>query len=167
MVREATEDDLEAIARVAVASWRWAFASFLPAGFMDERCDLDRRTAGVRRHWSQGGRFLVADPGGVVGFASEHHPTLLAGFESEVGGLYVHPEAAGRGVGQALVAEMVRGFLARGAGSMAIHTLAENRIGRGFYERLGGRIVATDEWNGFPCVWYGWDEEGMRGIVSG
>ena len=157
MVREALENDIEGIARVWIAAWRWAYASVLPADFIEARCDLGRRMDNARADLSRG-RMLVVDEEGVQGFARALVPSSRAGFDAEISGLYVHPDASRKGVGHALVRAMAGEFLHQGCRSMAIQTLRDNAIGRGFYEKIGGDLVGTDEWSGFPCVWYGWDE---------
>ena len=166
VVRDATEDDIDAIAGILAAAWAWAFADILSPEVLAPRADPVRRAARIRENWPAHRRCLVGERNGrVEGFATQPPTVNLEGFDAEVQGLYVHPDAARHGAGGALLRTMVQRFVEDGARSMAIHTLAENRIGRGFYDKMGGQVVAEDTWNGISAVWYGWDEAGMRAIA--
>ena len=167
VVRAATEGDFEGIARVLVASWAWGFAGVLPPEFIARRGDVAERAEALRKRWSGRDLFLVAEEEGrILGMANELVGPGLPGFDAEILGLYVHPDVARRGIGRSLVREMARGFRAKGHRSLAIHTLAENRIGRGFYEGLGGRVHRSDDWSGFPAVWYVWDAPGLTRLAD-
>ena len=75
-----------------------------------------------------GERVLVAeDAGRIVGFVSLYEP------ESFVHHLFVHPDAQGRGIGRALLAEAVR--LAGGRASLKCQT--RNSRSMAFYRNLG------------------------------
>ena len=56
-------------------------------------------------------------------------------------GLYVAPDARGRGVGSALVQYVVRQAAAMGAGRLYLYTASA----RGFYERLSWQPIG-EEW---------------------
>ena len=159
-IRQGSIDDADRLAEIAVAAWIWAYSSFLPSEFMKTRTEPAKRAQRIRETWDPENLVLVAvdGDGAVCGFASEHRPCSLEGYEAEIGALYVHPDAARNGVGSALVRKMVAEFLARGLQSMAIHTLAQNEIGCRFYEKLGGIRGQEDTWNGYPSVWYVWSD---------
>ena len=85
--------------------------------------------------------------------------------------IYVLPAAQGQGHGRALIGECARALAAEGMTSMLIWVLRENRIGRGFYERLGGTVVREKPLEEFPGaedhieVAYGWKD--TRPLVAG
>lgn len=166
-LRAATVDDLADIARLMAAGWAAAYREILPPDALAAQADVERRAAVVHADWEQGRRFLVAADasGRIVGTVNDHCPARLAGFDAEIDGFYVHPEAAGGGIGRALAGAMAREFLARRFSSLAVHTFEKNSGGRGFYEKLGGRLHSADFWEGYRCVWYVWDETAMARIA--
>ncbi len=116
-----------------------------------------------RHNLEEGQVTFVAERGGFVrGFAAVHDPPGLAGYDAEIGALYVHPAHVREGAGRALVAATCRYLAGQGRTHLAIHTLRDNFVGCAFYERLGGSIVAADEWTfrGIPyqAVWYGFPD---------
>ncbi len=168
-IRDATIEDAEGMARASVEAWRFAFARFLPAEFIAKYLNVVARLARIRELWpTEAYRLVAVGPTDqVVGFASEHRPCSLAGFDAEIGGLYVHPSASRSGVGLRLVGEMAGRFVADGRRSMAIHTLADNEIGCAFYEKIRGQNGPDTTWQGFPSKWYIWpDLELSFGVPS-
>jgi ribosomal protein S18 acetylase RimI-like enzyme len=96
---------------------------------------------------------LVAEVGGeVVGFVN-----VGAAREDDVAGLgelfaiYVHPDAWGRGAGQALMTEALARLRAEGFGEAILWVLQDNPRTRRFYELAGWRADGTskdEEWLG-------------------
>lgn len=159
-VRDAVIEDCDAMGRIAVAAWQFAYADFVPAEFLAARADPTARARRMRESWITDTLRLVAEDsdGRVIGFAFEERPPKLEGFDVEIGALYVDPPSSRMGVGRRLVIEMVRRFAMRGAATLAIHTLAENQIGCRFYEKLGGQAGPLTTWNEIPSKWYTWPD---------
>lgn len=137
-IRRAVLADAAAMAAVHVASWESTYTGVLPAAYIAER------TVAVRyAFWRD--RLAEADPaicifvacgadGEVCGFASGGNGELLS--------LYLLEEAQGQGLGRALV-EAVLAEL-QGAERVIVWVLGVNPA-RGFYERLGGRLIQEKE----------------------
>lgn len=92
---------------------------------------------------ADGREFFVADDGGILGFAT------YAQFRAGNG--YAHamehtvilgPEASGRGVGRALMAQIEDHARAGGAHTLFAGVSGENAPGVAFHERLGFRTLA-------------------------
>lgn len=157
-IRAATIEDMRGMAQIAYEAWLWAYSGFMPQDEIELHCGPEKRIQRWAETWEDMATRLVAvdDAGRGVGFAIEARTPGFPEAESEIAALYVHPNSAGSGVGRLLVSEMVRVFRSKGSESMAIHTLAQNVIGRSFYEKMGGILGAETEWNGYPSVWYVW-----------
>lgn len=158
MVRRARVGDAAGMAAVHVASWESSYAGLLPEEYIRART-FEAREA----FWSD--RLLEDDPrvpifvacgedGTVVGFASggpERTGELEA--EGELYSVYLLEEAQGAGLGRALT-EAVLGVLRElGMRRAAVWVLATNPA-RGFYERMGGRLVSERDGDGFLEVAY-------------
>ena len=161
-LREALHEDIEAMARVVVGAWRFAYSGFLPPTMMDEWAREERFVNRFNENWHLQHHRVVActQEGTVIGFAVERSPCGLQGFDAEIGGLYVDPKSSRRGVGRLLVTSMVKHFCTLEHRSRAIHTLAENKIGCSFYERVGGVGHSFTDWNGVQGKWYVWPNLG-------
>jgi GNAT superfamily N-acetyltransferase len=147
------------MARVSVNAWRFAYATALPPELMAS-LDAERRAKRLREAWQTDVHRLVAvaPNGTLVGFAIEHRPCSLPGFDAEIGAIYIEPASTRAGIGRRLVEELVRRFLADGHHSMAIQTLAENPIGNAFYQKLGGVPGPAGTWQGLASNWYLWTD---------
>jgi ribosomal protein S18 acetylase RimI-like enzyme len=162
--RTATVNDVGAIARVHVQSWRSTYPGLLPERYLS---GLDAAQEGQR--WARilsslGTRQTVTvaeEDGEVVGFAfggpdrdrgRDHRAELYA--------IYLLEGAQGRGWGRSLLRSVSIYLAAHGMPSMVVWVLRENRRARRFYERMGGvygreRTLDFDG-NSVPEVSYGW-----------
>lgn len=165
-VRRATVDDAEAIERIRVETWRATYRGLLPDGVIDHlQSNVERRREYLRSASPSTVSFVAEEGADVVGYAfagpeRTHDPE----YPGEVYAIYVLPAAQGKGHGRALIRECAGELTSRGLTSMLIWVLRENRIGRGFYDRLGGRPVREKPLEEFPGaeehveVAYGWTD---------
>jgi ribosomal protein S18 acetylase RimI-like enzyme len=133
--RAATTGDVTAIKRVARAAWRADYPDVLSretaeAG-VEEWYDEGRLRTEIER---DDGVVLVGERDGeVVGFAhavvSEDRGTVLR--------VYVHPDARHDGRGGDLLARTLDALRERGAARVQAMVLADNDLGRAFYESAG------------------------------
>ena len=174
-VREATPDDVPAIARVHVDTWRATYRGIVPDSFLDGLTYEGREllwTAALGP--GSPTRLFVGedDAGRVFGFAAGG-PERGGDpdYRGELYALYIAAAAQGRGLGRQLV-QAVAGRLAdEGMTALLLWVLAENPA-RGFYERLGGREVRTQPLAigeaTLEEVAYGWPDTGvLRGRGGG
>ena len=157
-IRRAGPQDAEAIVEVVNAAWRWAYAHIIPP---EQLATLERpgRTERIRKSLCKEQITFVSEiERRVVGFASIEEPCRLPQADFEIGGLYVHPDLARKGIGRALLRRSVEEALEWNRTRLAIHTLRDNHIGRAFYDRCGGKVVQDDTWTfreiEYPTVWY-------------
>jgi GNAT superfamily N-acetyltransferase len=153
-----------------VDSWRAAYRGLVPDDYLEglsydesERLWQDVIAAG------DSCVFVAEDEGGVFGFASgqrrQRFSRDLREYEGELKTVYVLPSHKGAGAGGRLVGAVARYFAGHGVNSMLLWVFADNRSARGFYESLGGVVVAE---GGFELdgawlteVAYGWKDLGV------
>jgi ribosomal protein S18 acetylase RimI-like enzyme len=131
------------LARVHVGAWRETYVGMLPKPY------LDRMSVAVHsRRWRHRLRrssevTLAAETaGGLVGYCSGDWARNGRPGEAEITTLYVLRRAHGVGIGRRLLVSAARVLAARGAKSLVIWVLRDNRAARRFYERLGGDLEA-------------------------
>ncbi|MDX6658909.1 MAG: hypothetical protein QOH62_3702 [Solirubrobacteraceae bacterium] len=142
MIRRATVDDAEALARVEVRTFQHAYAEILDADFL-AGMDLEERTAAWRDVLGAARAAFWVDEvdGRIVGYASVREGVLTT--------LYVDPVAQGAGVGTRLLAE------AEAAGAAELEVFEANGHGRRFYEDRGWRDAGpAGEWMDRPLRRY-------------
>jgi len=145
MIRQATAEDAEAIARVQVMTWRAAYAGIMPAGFLAALSE-QKHGEGWRRQLSDSQTVVfVADKNAeVIGFASggDSRDADRRG-EVEVYAIYVLPEHWGRGIGRELLAKLETA-LANNRG-VGLWVLRDNRQAIQFYEAAGYRVDGAEK----------------------
>jgi GNAT superfamily N-acetyltransferase len=171
-VRRATVADAERINDVRIGGWKAAYADAVPQAYLDAldpRADDERRRGHLADplpgvvHW-------VSEAGGddgklVVGWASTGPvrapgETPASGSEAadgegkhpagrehdlEVWALYVHPDHWRQGHGAALLRAVSVDARARGFTALVLWALAQNPVGRTFYEKEGFRVVPGEQ----------------------
>ncbi|MGW6745319.1 N-acetyltransferase family protein [Streptomyces sp. NPDC055025] len=141
-IREMTADDCEAVARVRVRGWQYAYAGLIPRAYLDAM-SVEEETAKRREYLTRGdGRVadLVAERAGqVVGWGCcgpSRDEDAPAG-SAEVYALYVLPEQVSTGVGRALMDALTTRAVSEGASVLVLWVLTANERARRFYAKAG------------------------------
>lgn len=143
-IRTAKAGDADGLAAVHDGAWRFAYRGVLPGR------ELERMIA--RRGpdwWGQAVRkrvpIIVLDAGdrvrGYATYGASRVRTLP--FRAEIYELYIQPEYAGLGYGTRMFRTVQQRLARRGHSTLVVWCLADNAIGCAFYEKLGGKVVAT------------------------
>jgi ribosomal protein S18 acetylase RimI-like enzyme len=150
-IRRATRDDIPAIARVHIDTWRTTYRGLVPDEYL-AGLSYEKREEGWR--WifdysdSTDGNFTLVDEddtGNIVGFANGGpERTGDPEFKGELNAIYIRESAQGRGLGRALVQAVVDGLLALKLDSMILWVIDGNPACK-FYEHLGGEYIREKE----------------------
>ncbi|MEV0275906.1 GNAT family N-acetyltransferase [Streptomyces sp. NPDC050610] len=141
-VREMTAGDIDAVARIRVRGWRFAYAGLMPQGYLDGlsvREDAERRREFFARADGAMTNLVAEDAGAVVGWAcfGASRDQGAAPGDGELYALYVRPELIGAGVGRALTAAVLAGAAEREFARLVLWVVKGNARARRFYERAG------------------------------
>lgn len=144
--RGADPADAHAIRRVARASWHSAYDSLLPAETIDETVDAWYDPESLAEQVREGS-FVVAEDVASLGEADD----ALLGFAHVVGNdrrnraelrrIYVLEEYWGTGLGTDLLAAAVAPLSNGDYDHLSAAVLAENEVGRAFYDARGFEVV--------------------------
>ncbi|MEO1210420.1 MAG: GNAT family N-acetyltransferase [Cyanobacteria bacterium J06638_20] len=174
LIREATHDDVPAISRVHVDTWRTTYRGIMPDEHL-AKLSYERRERGwyaVFKQAAEDGNFtyVVQDESGeIIGFANGgKERTGDPAFRGELTGIYIRQAYQGQGLGRRLVQVVAERLSQLGLDSMLIWVLVDNPA-CGFYAALGGQRVREQELQigGKPLieVAYGWvDTRKLRPI---
>ena len=174
LIRDAELADAEAIARVRVEGWNWAYGEFIP-GRLPVSWTREEQTADWRRQLAardDGRIHLVAlEEGEILAFASGGPPlrdeVIVEGdtdaYTAQVYSIYVTPGRYGGGIGTRLLGALGRRLAEAGHRNLCLWALELNPFRR-FYDKLGGAIVARGEWQVASVtvleMAYGWPDIG-------
>jgi len=162
-IREANPNDVPAIAKVHVLSWKESFVGIVPDAFLERLTIENRVEAFAKRFGEENYRMYVAefDGAGAVGFADVGDPRYDVGnYDAELYAIYLFREFQGKGIG-ALLFERIKEFLVdQGKSSMYLLALEVSPY-RPFYEKMGGKLVGKRPVQlmniDFNAVVYGWE----------
>ena len=151
-IRRATVGDVEGLARCIVDTWLAAHHDQIPGRLWERRRDqwtYEVSAAG----WARTMREIAEDEDcPAVVFAAVNGSEVVGlvmgtgsrsgGPMGEINALYVFPHEQGHGLGKRLLASVFADLAVRGIAKIQVAVLARNESARGFYEQLGGRLVA-------------------------
>lgn len=165
IVREATHDDVPAIARVHVDTWRTTYRGIVPDLYL-ANLSYDRRANSwyqILHQAPEDGNFTYVaedEPNKIVGFANGGME--CAGdpaYKGELMAIYILQSHQSRGIGRALTRAVAEQLHLSGINSMLVWVLFDNPACQ-FYAALGGKPVREKglEIGGKPLieVAYGW-----------
>lgn len=144
VVRRATVDDAEGVARVHTRSWQFAYRGILSNDYLDAlrwetRFEMWSRRLSDTQPTSNNVFVATETDGTVTGFASigeVRDDDLTSRKFFELYAIYVAPEFWDLGVGRALW-EIALTSVPSGTPGVSLWVLTENERGRRFYERQG------------------------------
>jgi GNAT superfamily N-acetyltransferase len=165
IVREATQDDVPAIAKVHVDTWRTTYKGIVPDEYL-ANLSYQRRENNwhkIFNNASENGDFTyVAEEksGQIIGFANGGlERTGDSVYKGELNAIYILQSSQCKGVGRRLFGTVVEKLNQIGINSMLVWVLNDNFACR-FYEALGGKRVYDKpiEIGGvmLTAVAYGW-----------
>jgi phosphinothricin acetyltransferase len=135
-IRAATRDDLQAI----VGIYNWAVNQTF-ATIDSEPLDTEEAAA----WWEAHGRsklIVCTDESGVIGWA-RLFPWKQRGFDVVEDLVYVDPVHQGRGIGRALLDELIKEAQGLGYKTIVAAVAADNRSGLELHTKLGFEMVGT------------------------
>ena len=140
MIRRATPDDAESVARVHVETWQAAYAHVFPREGLES---LSGERAARRAELHRRSPPIVAEVNGeIVGFVSVGAGSD-AGTDGELYALYVHPDHWGSGFGRQLIQAGEDRLRELGHSHAILWVLEDNPRARRFYELAGWRVDGT------------------------
>jgi len=141
-IRTARPEDVDSIAALHVASWRWAYRGLLSDDVLEALSVEDRAAMWADLLADDDVAVLVAERDGVLeGFASagaSRDEDAMRG-TGEVAAIYLAESAAGSGLGRELFERIQVELRRRGFTRGTLWVLETNARARRFYEREGWR----------------------------
>lgn len=142
IIREAVLEDADKVAAIHVAMWQHAYKHFLPKPFLmslsvEERGKFRKRL--LQDTLTDKSHFVALLNGKIVGFCDfgEGRDVDSEALNGQIYALYIDPTIMRKGVGATLLERAERGLKEMKYRSVTLWLIAENTIGRRFYEKYG------------------------------
>ena len=172
IIREATHNDIPALAKVHVDTWRTAYRGIMPDEYLANLSYEQREN-----FWSkilsgapENGYFTYVaedESGEVIGFASGgEEPLGDPVYKGDLKAIYILQNHQGKGIGRCLMQAFAKKLHLLGIDTMLVWVLADNSACQ-FYAALGGNPVHEKEMEfggkSLIEVAYGWMDTGNLG----
>lgn len=148
-IRPATEDDIPALARIHVESWREGYKGLVDADYL-QSLDIKKR----EQEWHEWlpnpdtRTYIALDqeetPAGFAGFGTLRTPPpgsspIRPLYSGEIYALYVSPNYWRQGSGGMLMKEAAKGLSEMKHKSLCLWVLEKNKRAVSFYQKMGGQ----------------------------
>lgn len=142
-IHRAQKSEAADVADVHLASWRAAYRGIIPHTPLEQMI-ARRGDAWWKKAISRGTHVIVIDFNGeIIGYATVGiNRARTLPYDGEIYELYLLPEYQGIGLGRQLFEDAQRVLSHYGMKNNVLWVLEENEVACGFYDRMGGRVVA-------------------------
>lgn len=167
IIRNAQVEDAHDLAYVHVSSWQTTYRGIMPDEIFDKLTVENRAKFWARvieEDRENEALLLAEDATKILGFVSggKAREDAVEGYDGELYAIYLLQSVQGKGIGRKLIEAFAEQMHQKGYQSMILWVLADNPESRGFYEHMGGKVVAegTYEIAGatLKTVAYGWPD---------
>ncbi len=146
ILRLATIDDREAIARVHCASWEAAFTPIAPELVKARGDEFPRRyqTWGEILSNKRTFTYVAVENGQILGFGeggTVRKELGISDSDGELHRLYVAPDKKGRGIGKKLINQVANTLKKQGKKSLVVVAWSINEPAKAIYQHLGAKFV--------------------------
>lgn len=143
IIRKASMDDVNDIARIHVNSWQEAYKGLMPQRFI-ESYTFDKRhklwTNIIERELAA--VFVAVSHDECLGFLCVGQLKFMEDTQTyELSSIYINSSYIGVGIGQSLYKECEKYLLVRGAEQVTVWALDSNKRALNFYAKLGFRLT--------------------------
>lgn len=151
LLRVASIDDAERLGALHVASWHETYTGIMPDEMLvglsvEKRTALWSKILGNRSDFADTAVWVAEEEGHIVGFGScsrqRDQSLSTKRFDAEISAIYILRSHQGFGIGRTIMSAMASTLCKREHRAATLWVLRENRAARGFYEKLGGILVA-------------------------
>lgn len=149
MIRTATIDDAEKVAKIKIEGWQTAYRGIIDDNFLDNM-DINEEIEKRKNNIENGVDIIVAELNNeIVGFCLYRNyikdPESYPNANCELSSLYVKSSLKRKGIGTKLMQHVIQKLQNQGKTQMILGCLKENYPSRAFYEKMGGKVLKTEK----------------------
>lgn len=147
-INYATSEDFRILGKIHAASWKVAYKSIIPSEVLDN-ITVEKRGAYFKKALEEGWEddaIIYEDdiPLGFICIGKARDKDLNDSY-GEIGGLYLLPEAFGKGIGSALIQWGIKELNSKGYEKVILWVLEDNSRAIKFYEKHGFTFDGTSK----------------------
>lgn len=142
MIRYYEKKDIKQVAKIITDDWKIAYRGIIDDEYLDN-LNYEDREERIRNKYNRQKSIVYEENDIVKGYSRFGENRDEEKDFGELYALYIKPDERGNGIGGKLLKETVKILRDRGYKEMLIWCLEENKKGRSFYEKMGGKLYRT------------------------
>ena len=139
MIRYYEKEDIEQVAKIIDEDWKIAYRGMIDDEYLDNLNYKDREKR-IRNKYQKQKSIVYVEDGVVKGYSRFGINRDEEKDLGELYALYIKNDERRKGIGEKLLKETARILRKRGYKEMILWCLKENKNGRNFYEKVGGKL---------------------------
>lgn len=139
MIRYYEERDIEQIAKIIDEDWKIAFIGIIDKEYLDDLNYKDREKR-IREKYKKEKSIVYVEENEVKGFCRFGENRDEDKELAEIHALYVKNDEIKTGIGEKLISKAKEILKNRGYNELILWCLKENKNGKNFYEKVGGKL---------------------------
>lgn len=147
VIRKARFEDIEAIVDINIKDWKKAYKGIIDDSILNN-LDRNEKIEKWKKRFDPECTIVAEENGCIIGYCRYDDDVSGQGhgIDSEIIALYVDYDKTRYGIGQKLMEYVKNDLKNKNKFKMVIWCLEENRIGRSFYEKMGGILIEDEKY---------------------
>lgn len=147
LIRKVKYDDIEKIVDINIKDWKRGYKGIIDDAILDN-LNRNEKIEKWRKHYNIGNVVVAEKNGEILGYCRYEDNSVYENtdIDSEIIAIYVDYDNICKGVGKALLEYVINDLRDKNKIKMIIWCLEENRNGRKFYERMGGKLIQEEKY---------------------
>lgn len=146
-IRKIRYEDIEKIVDINIKDWKKVYKGIIDDNTLNN-LNKNEKIEKWRKIYDKDNVIVAEEEGIVLGYCrySSNVKYENTSIDSEILAIYVDYDSIGQGTGRKLMEYVISDLKEKGKKKMILWCLEENKIGRGFYEKMGGKLITPDKY---------------------
>lgn len=146
-IRKMRYEDIEKIVDINIRDWKKVYKGIIDDDTLNN-LNRNEKIERWRKNYNKDNVIVAEENEIVVGYCkySSNVKYENTDIDSEILAIYVDYDSIGHGTGRKLMEYIKNDLKEKGKKKMVLWCLEENKIGRGFYEKMGGKLITPEKY---------------------
>lgn len=146
-IRKIKYEDIERIVDINIKDWKKVYKGIIDDNTLNN-LNRNEKIEKWRKIYDKDNVIVAKRDGKIIGYCrySSNVKYKNTSIDSEILAIYVDYDSIGQGTGRKLMEYVKSDLKEKGKKKIVLWCLEENKTGRGFYEKMGGKLITPKKY---------------------